>query len=345
MNPERHLLGPESTAPDVVRRDFNVTAIDGVNIAVREVRSTNTTVSRGAPILLMHGTRVPGISEYDLPVKNGSVAEALALAGHVSFIPDARGFGRSDRPAAMSEPPNVSAPLARCLEITRDVDATVETMRAVCGTDKVALLGWGIGGTLVLMYACLWPDKVSHLILYNPLYGGRSEHPRYRDFQLADPENALRFNVRKFGGYNFNTLDELLEKWDSSIPVADKESWRDPQVAKAFVQALADGDPTTITRDPPTFRSPNGMLEDSFYIGIGEKLVHANQVRCKVLVIRPTLDYFSRPEDVSELKRDLINAEEVVVWEPENATHYVLLDRPERGRDATISVILDFIRS
>jgi pimeloyl-ACP methyl ester carboxylesterase len=330
---------------EIVRRDFKVTAVDGVNIAVREVRSANAAHSRGRPILLMHGTRVPGISEYDLPVPNGSVAETLARAGHDSFIPDARGFGRSDRPAAMSEPPDASAPLARCLEITRDVDATVDAMRAVCATDKVALLGWGVGATLILMYACLWPDKVSHLILYNPLYGGGSEHPRYRGAQLADPDDAARFNVRKFGGYSFNTLDTLLEKWDSSIPVADKESWRDPKVAKAFVQALADGDPTTTTRDPPTFRSPNGMLEDSFYIGIGEKLVHANQVRCKVLVIRPTLDYFSRPEDVSELQRDLVNAEKVVVWEPENATHYVLLDRPERGRDATIAAILDFIRS
>ncbi|MDF2114424.1 alpha/beta fold hydrolase [Roseiarcaceae bacterium H3SJ34-1] len=329
----------------VVRRDFKVTTIDKVNIAVREVRMEDgpRKTAQKTPILLMHGTRVPGVSEYDLGVENGSIAEALALAGHDSFIPDGRGFGKSDRPAAMSEPPGASKPLARCLELTRDVDATVEAMRNACGVEKVALLGWGVGATLILMYASLWPEKVSHLVLYNPLYGGGVDHPRYRGAGLADPENPLRFNTAKFGGYNFNTLDHLLEKWDSSIPIENKDEWRDPAVATAFVQALSDGDPTTTSRDPPTFRSPNGMLEDSFYIGIGEKLVHANQVRCKVLIVRGELDYFSRPEDVAELQRDLVNAQEVHAFEPKNATHYVLLDRPERGRDATLARITQFL--
>jgi pimeloyl-ACP methyl ester carboxylesterase len=331
--------------PEVIRRDFKVATVDAVNIAVREVRSDDRARADGTPILLMHGTRVPGISEFDLQVPNGSVAEALARAGHDSFIPDARGYGRSDRPAAMSQPPGASQPLARCLEITRDVDATVDAMREGCGVQRVALFGWGVGATLILMYAALWPEKVSHLVLYNPLYGGALEHPRYRGVQLADPANPLRFDVKKFGGYAFNTLDHLLDTWNNSIPIADKDAWRDPAVARAFVQALSDGDPTTTSRNPPTFRSPNGMLEDSFYIGIGEKLVHANQVRCKVLIVRPELDYFSRPEDVSELQRDLVNAEAVHTFEPPNTTHYVILDRPERGRDATLARIVEFLRS
>jgi hypothetical protein len=87
------------------------------------------------------------------------------------------------------------------------------------------------------------------------------------------------------------------------------------------------------------------MLEDSFYIGIGEKLVHANQVYSKVLIIRPQLDYFSRPEDVAALRRDLVNAEAVQCFEPANATHYVLLDRAERGRDETFKWIASFLRT
>lgn len=61
------------------------------------------------------------------------------------------------------------------------------------------------------------------------------------------------------------------------------------------------------------------MLEDSFCIGIGEKLVHANQVSCKVQIVRGELDYFLRPEDVSELQRDLVNTEEVHTWAECNA--------------------------
>lgn len=327
----------------MLRRDHRVVTIDSVNIAVREVRTASCVTDAKTPILLMHGTRLPGVSEFDLPVDDGSIAGHFAQRGHASFVPDGRGFGNSDRPTAMSMPPHASRPIARCLELTRDVDAVVDLMRRTCDVERVAMLGWGIGGTLLLAYAALWPEKVSHLILYNALYGGGSEHPRYRGAGLADPSNPRRFNTQMFGGYAYNPLHALLEKWDESIPIDDKSAWRDPRVADAFIEALIDGDPTTNMRSPPTFRSPNGMLEDSFYIGIGEKLVNANQVYCKVLIVRPKLDYFSRPEDVAELKRDLVNAESVVTFEPENATHFVLLDRAERGRDMTLDRISRFI--
>jgi pimeloyl-ACP methyl ester carboxylesterase len=328
--------------PNPTRRDFKVRSVDGLNIGVREVAPAARDQNR-TPVLMLHGTRIPGASEYDLPVPNGSLAEDLAREGHHCFVPDARGYGASDRPEAMSRPPSESKPFARCLEIARDIDAATDALLQASGHNKVAVMGWGIGATAVLNYAALWPEKVSHVILYNAMYGGGETHARYRGFALEDPDAPGRFNARKFGGYSYNTLEMLLDKWDESIPVADKDSWRDPEVAKAFAQALIDGDPTAKTRNPPSYRCPNGMLEDSFYIGKGHKLVHANQVYSKVLIIRPELDYFSRPEDVAALKADLVNAEQVHVWEPKNATHYVLLDRPERGRTDTIRRIRDFL--
>src|SRR3546814_497231 len=80
----------------VTRRDFKLRTVDGVTIGVREVKGDGPGANSGTPIVLLHGTRIPGISEYDLPVPNGSLAQDLALAGHPCFIPDARGFGRSE---------------------------------------------------------------------------------------------------------------------------------------------------------------------------------------------------------------------------------------------------------
>ena len=329
--------------PQIARRDFKLRTVDGVDIAVREVKAEPAGGGGETPIVLLHGTRIPGISEFDLPVPNGSLAEDLAKAGHVCFIPDARGYGGSDRPEAMSRPPSESKPIARSIEIVRDIDTAVDELCGVTGAERVALMGWGVGATIMLMYAALWPEKVSHLILYNVLYGGGTGHARYRDHPLEDPEHPGRFNARHYGGYSFNDPKMLIDKWDKSIPVADKDSWRDPAVARAFAQALLDGDPTSMTRDPPSYRCPNGMLEDSYFMGRGGKLVHASQVYCKVLIIRPELDYFSRAEDLAALREDLVNAEDLIVWEPENCTHYIILDRPERGRDAAIAKISQFI--
>lgn len=328
----------------VIRRDFQLRTVDGVTIAVREVRPAGPTPTKATPIVLLHGTRIPGLSEYDLPVANGSLAEDLARSGHVCFIPDARGFGRSERPAAMDRPPSESAPLSRCMEIVRDVDAAVDALREATGFDRVALMGWGVGSTVVLMHAAIWPEKASHLVLYNVLYGGGTEHPRYRNHPLEDPTRPGHFNAAHYGGYSFNDPQMLMDKWDQSIPIADKDAWRDPNVARAFRQALLDGDPTSMTRNPPSYRSPNGMLEDSYYMGKGQKLVHASQIYARVLIIRPALDYFSRPDDVASLCADLVHAGEVELWEPENATHYIILDRPERGRTAAIEKIRHFFR-
>ena len=330
---------------EVGRRDFKVRTTDGVHVAIREVTPGDGSRAGAVPIILLHGTRIPGLSEYDLPVPGGSLVEDLAQAGHVSLILDARGFGRSDRPASMNQPPETSKPYARCMQIVRDVDAAVDAAPKG-GTDgRVALMGWGVGATIMLMYAAMWPEKVSHVIMYNALYGGDTSHARYEGHKLEDPQHAGRFNSGHHGGYSFNDPGMLLKKWDDSIPIADKDRWRDPAVAAAFAQALLDGDPTSAERDPPSYRSPNGMLEDSFYIGKGKKLVDACLVQAKVLIIRPGLDYFSRPDDIAALRTDLVNAERVELWEPPNATHFVIMDRPERGRDDAIATITSFLSS
>lgn len=295
-------------------------------------------------MILMHGTRIPGISEFDLDVANGSLAEDLARAGHVCYIPDARGFGQSDRPAEMDEPRTSGKPIVRSIEISRDIDAAVNALRDETGQDKVGIFGWGTGGTLALIYAALWPEKVDNIILYNTLYGGVGDHPEIGHGSLwDDPENPGQFYQKKYGNYYYNRIDMLRKGWDNQIPIDDKDAWRDPAILAAFEQALIDGDPTTMDRDPPSYRSPNGMLEDSFYMGMGNKLVHANQVYARVMVISPEYDRWCRKEDIAALRDDLVHSPEIRVWEPKNTTHYILLDRPERGRDDLLVEMKDFL--
>jgi pimeloyl-ACP methyl ester carboxylesterase len=330
--------------PAVQRRDFKVKTQDDMNIAVREVRMPGAAGNAKAPMILLHGTRVPGISEYDLPVPNGSFAEELAEAGHVTYIVDARGFGKSDRWPEMDQPRQMTKPLARAMEITRDVDAAVRDLRKATGHDQVGLFGWGVGGTICMMYAAQWPEFIKHLILYNSPYGGVPDHPRFNFLEFEDPARPGHFNRERFGNYNFNKIEMLVDMWDKYIPIDDKDSWRDPAMVKAFEKELIDGDPSTMQRDPPSYRSPNGMLEDSFFMGKGHKLVHAGQVYARTMIIRPDLDFLCRPGDVHALKTDLVNAEEVRIYEPENTTHYLIVDRPERGRAEAIAEILDFLK-
>jgi pimeloyl-ACP methyl ester carboxylesterase len=195
------------------------------------------------------------------------------------------------------------------------------------------------------MYAALWPEKVSHIVLYTMIYGGVGDHPQFTIGSIwDDPDNPGQFNQKRFGNYAFNSLELLDKHWNEQIPIEDKNAWRDPAMVEAFRQALIDGDPTARDRDPPTYRSPNGMLEDLYRMGCsGEKLVNANQIYCKVMIVKPEFDTLCRMTDMEVFMKDLVHAEEVVLWAEKNTTHYVLLDRPERGRDRLLSGIDNFL--
>lgn len=337
------LLAAMDTAhAEIAREDVRVAGEPGIELFVREVRDTDTG-RNGAPMILLHGARVPGIASFDLPVPGGSLAEDLARAGHRVFIMDARGYGGSTRPAAMLGAPE-GQPLVGSHEVVRDLDAVVNWVQARTGRHQVALLGWATGGHWAGMYASLHPGKVSHLVVYNGLYGAHRGHASLGPGSEAeDAGNPGRFNARRFGTYRFNTAASLMPAWDRAIPVEDKSQWRDPRIAEAYRQEALRSDPTSAERNPPAFRAPSGALEDSFYLTSGRQLWDAASVTARVLIVRSEKDFWSRPEDVTELAQHLVRAAAVETVTIPGATHHVHLDRPERGRDRFLSTVEAFL--
>jgi pimeloyl-ACP methyl ester carboxylesterase len=59
-----------------------------------------------------------------------------------------------------------------------------------------------------------------------------------------------------------------------------------------------------------------------------------------VLIIRSELDFWSRAEDVAGLRAHLVNAASVEAVTLEQATHFVHLDRPSRGRDDFLLAVI-----
>lgn len=328
----------------IIRQDFFLTGDPGIQLFVREVKDGGTQRRQRGPVLLLHGARVPGIASFDLDVPNGSLAADLASNGHVVYVMDARGYGKSSRPTAMEQPPEANPPLVRSSEVVRDINAVVEWIRRRLGVERVALLGWATGGHWHGYYTALYSDRVSHLILQNTLYGGTPEHPTLgHGSSNEDPEYPGRFNAAAYGAYRFNTAASLLPSWDQSIPLEEKTQWRDPAVAQAYVAAALASDPTSETRTPPSFRAPGGAMEDSFYLATGRQLWDASLIRVPTLIIRSERDFWSRPQDADLLAEHLVYAPRVRKVTLPDATHYVHLDRPERGRSAFLKEVASFL--
>lgn len=138
---------------DIERTDFSVMSEPGVEIGIREIVDGDQT-RLGAPVVLLHGARVPGIASFDLSVEGGSLAEDLARNGLAVYIVDLRGYGASSRPAEMEEPPAVSAPLVRSGDAVRDLSAAVDAILERAGVAQVAILGWATGGPLGGILCC-----------------------------------------------------------------------------------------------------------------------------------------------------------------------------------------------
>lgn len=333
----------------VVRSEFKVRSDPGVEIAVREVRAAGEGQAK-APVLLLHGARVPGVGSFDLSVAGGSLASDLAKAGHEVYVMDARGYGRSTRPAALSQDPAANPPAVRSDAVVRDVAAVVDRItlhsRGRAAAGKVALLGWATGGHWLGQYAAAYPDKVSHLVLYNTLYGPIDQHPTLgRGSAYEDPEHPGRFNAAQFGAYRCSTGESLLPSWDNSIPTEDKSVWRSPAVVNAYVRAALGSDPTSDTRSPACFRAPSGALEDSFYLASGRQLWDASLIAAHTLVLRSEYDFWSRPQDPQRLVEHLTHARTVRSVELRAATHYVHPDRPDHGRDQFLDEVVRFLAS
>jgi pimeloyl-ACP methyl ester carboxylesterase len=327
----------------VARRDFRVTTEDGVGIFVRELRP-RTAKSGHEPLILLHGARVPGVGSFDLAVPAGSFASDLVeRTGRIVYVMDVRGYGRSDRPAAMEQPPDANPPQTRAYQVVRDIAAVVAEAEQRAHSHTVALFGWATGGMWVSYYASLYPERVGHLITLNALYGGSDRHEMLGPgSSLSDPAHPDRLNPTT-GAYSFNSADSLLRVWDQSIPQNDKSAWRDPEVVAAYQSAALASDPSSSTRQPPAFRAPLGAIEDSFYQASGRRLFDASSITARVLLVRSDRDFWSRPEDVQAFAHDATHAASVKILALPDATHFVHLDRPEHGRERLLNEVTAFV--
>src|SRR5262245_11212920 len=96
--------GVEGTT--VVTETFMVPAVDpGFQLHVRNKRPANvTTFGPERIVLFVHGATYPSETGFDLNLPGGSWLDYAAKRGFDAYLVDIRGYGRSTRPAAMSQP-------------------------------------------------------------------------------------------------------------------------------------------------------------------------------------------------------------------------------------------------
>ena len=314
----------------VKREDFVIASDPGVRIFVREIRTRKR--SRRPPILLLHGGGGGAVASFDLPVRGGSLAEDLAKEGQHVFIMDARGWETSTRPDYDTLKRWMIA--ASSIEVSHDIDAVVDFIRERTKSKQVTLFGWGSGGQWMGYYACIYPNRVSALIMLNSLYNEKA--PWAFTIPYRSPLDTSQFNYAATPILRRATQQQLLENWNKTIPVENKDLWRDPAIATLYAKTAVG------FYEDSVLSVPGGFRAEAFYTAQGRGQWHAKEIRVPVLYIRGKYDNWSRPQDPLALQLRLTNTSKKRFVTLPEGTHNVLLDRPEKGRAQLIQEILAF---
>src|SRR5207248_6179992 len=175
-------------------------------------------------------------------------------------------------------------------------------------------------------YTSLHSEKVRKLVLYAPLYSYTKHTNLGAGSGLQDKRNPGSFNY-SLGAYRLGSGEANQKRWDGEIPVADKTQYREQAVVDAFNAAALATDPTSNTRNPPSLRAPNGVLEDSFYQATGRRMWNAANITVPTLAIAGEDDTWSFPQDRDGLMHDLTNAPEKKHVTIPRATHFILFEK------------------
>ncbi len=321
-------------------KDYYIDAVDpGIKLFVRtKMAEGNKTFNDANIALFVHGATYPSTPDFDLQYKDYSWADWMVRHGYVVYMFDIRNYGFSTREKAMDQPAAQNRPLSRSYLAIRDIGAVVDHIRSEHHVNKVTLIGWSWGAMTAGYYTSLHSEKIHKLVMFAPLYNF-SAHPIWgAGSNYQNKSNPYEFNY-SVGAYRFAANQAW---WDSQIPVRDKTQYREQEVSDAFNAANLATDPTSGSRNPPSQRAPNGVLEDHFMLATGRPLWNASSIYVSTLVIAGQYDAHSFPEDREGLMRDLTNAPTKKLVVIPDATHFVQF---EKHRFELYNEILSFLGS
>lgn len=309
-----HYVEVRSTVPAIAGQTVKLFLRERVSAAMPE------RILGDKVVLFVHGAGTPGSVAFDVPYQDYSWMAFLAAAGYDTFAVDLTGYGRSTRPPAMNDPANLSAEQRKALGVPEtkerthsfamtshasdwhDISATVAYIRKLRGVERVALIGWSMGGPRTGGWAAQHPGEVSKLVLLTTSYG-----------RTDRPESSLTVP-----GPVFNTQSrvEFFALWDRQSLSPDQY---DPQAAQSVWREVLISDPVGATWGPGVRRAPEVARS-----GWGPAM--AKKLTMPTLLVAAEHDVLIIPERVRELHAGIGSSQKVFV-DLARSSHNALWER------------------
>ena len=252
----------------------------GVELFVRNKhRAGKQAFSADKIVLFVHGATYPAETAFDLPIEGMSMMDLIASRGYDVYLVDVRGYGRSTRPAEMSQPPGANKPIVSTKVAAHDLGAAVDFILKKRHVSKINVMGWSWGTSIAGLYTSENNNRVNRLVLYAP------------QWIRTEPRAPAAANAPPLGAYRLVSKDSARERWLKGVPEDKKADLIPPGVFDAWADATWATDPDSSKQNPPMLRAPNGVAEDNAnYWTAGKALYDPTKISVPTLILHAEWD-------------------------------------------------------
>ena len=254
--------------------------------------------------------------------------EYIARQGYDVYLVDLRGYGRSTRPPEMDQPAERNAPLTTTSTAVKDVGSAADFIRKRRGVERINLLGWSWGTTIMATYATRNTDRVNKLLLYAP--------------QWIRTTPSLIATSGPLGAYRVVQEDAAKARWVTGVPETKKAELIPPGWFEAWAAATFSSDPWGVKQDPKKLRAPNGTQQDTReYWSAGKAYYEPETIRVPTLLLVGEWDQDTPPYMAQALFPKLVNAPYKQLVQIGEATHTVLMEKNRMQLFRAVQAFLD----
>jgi len=287
----------------------------GVQLFVRNKHLKGSEAAPDKILLFVHGATYPAETAFDLPIEGVSMMDLIAARGYDVYLVDVRGYGRSTRPAEMSQPPETNKPIVSTKVAAHDLGAAVDYIRHKRKVSRINLMGWSWGTSIAGSYTAEHNDKIEKLVLYAPQWIRNEQSPAL----TAAPT---------LGAYRLVSKDSAKARWLKDVPENKQADLIPPGVFEAWASATWATDPESSKQNPPMLRAPNGVLEDSRnYWAAGKALYDPGKITVPTLLLHAEWDADLPSYQAQAYFAQLKNTPYKRLIELSEGTHTVMLEK------------------
>jgi pimeloyl-ACP methyl ester carboxylesterase len=287
----------------------------GISLYVRnKVPRDMKAFSAERTLLFVHGSTYPAETSFDLRLDGLSWMDFIAGHGYDVYLVDVRGYGASTRPPEMEQPAHLNMPIVRADTAIRDVGSAVGFILKRRGLEKLNLLGWSWGTTLMAGFTSANNEKVNKLALYAPQWIRTTP-------SLSDLGGEL-------GAYRAVSAEHAKARWLTGVPLEKQTSLIPEGWFETWCEATFATDPWGSAQTPKLLRAPNGTVQDSREVwSKGKSIYDPGKITVPVLLVHADWDQ-DLPLDMTKTYFSLLTRACYRRWvEIGEGTHSIMMEK------------------